>query len=83
VISAPPAAEATEPPSQADAEGFLKTAAEADGEEFTGVGEGRDVRLTSPGLTGAALASEGRIVHMSAFVLADGPRRRGFSRSRP
>jgi len=80
VISAPFTAEATQPPSQADAEGFLNTAAEAEGEEFHGVGEGRDVRLTSAGLTGAALASDGRIVHLSAFVLADGPR---FRSQRP
>jgi hypothetical protein len=33
------------------------------------VGLGRDLRLTGPGVTGAALVNDGRIVHLSAYSL--------------
>jgi hypothetical protein len=35
-----------------------------------GVGLGQDLRLTGPGVTGAALVNEGRVVHLSAFAAA-------------
>jgi hypothetical protein len=35
-----------------------------------GLALGRDLRLTGPGITGAALVNGGRVVHLSAFALA-------------
>jgi hypothetical protein len=63
------------PPSQdtectpAEAEAFLSKVTQAKVEEFPAVGEGEDIRLAGPALTGAALAADDRIVHLSAFAV--------------
>jgi hypothetical protein len=46
---------------------FVKRVSRAKAEEFPAVGEGRDLRLTGRNLTGAALAADDNIVHLSAF----------------
>ncbi len=46
---------------------FLRKVVAAKEEEYPALGEGQDVRLTGQGLTGAALAVNGRVVHLSAF----------------
>lgn len=56
-------------PTEATASAFLRKVTEAKGEEFPAVGEGQDLRLTGPALTGAALAVDGRVVHLSAFAV--------------
>ncbi|MBP1623778.1 MAG: hypothetical protein H6Q07_1798 [Acidobacteria bacterium] len=52
----------------ADVEGFLKSVREAKMEEFPAVGEGVDIRFSGRDITGAALAVDDRIVHLSAFA---------------
>jgi hypothetical protein len=38
---------------------------------FPAIGEGNDVRLTGTDVTGAALVAGGRVIHLSAFPIAD------------
>jgi len=57
-------------PTKAKAAAFLRKVTNAKDEEFPALGEGQDLRLTGPGLTGAALAVDGRVVHLSAFSLS-------------
>lgn len=47
---------------------FLRQVAAAKAEEFPAVGEGIDLRLSSLNLTGAALAANHHIIHLSAFI---------------
>ena len=54
-------------PSKTQVADFLKSVADAKVSTFAGVGEGEDLRLEAEGLTGAALAVDDRIVHLSAF----------------
>jgi len=54
-------------PSRAKAVAFLRQVTAAKEEEFPALREGNDLRLTGPRLTGAALAVDGRVVHLSAF----------------
>jgi len=49
---------------------FLAAVAAASVHEAPAVGGGLDLRLTSQGVTGAALVDDGSIVHLSAFVTA-------------
>ena len=56
-------------PAREHAAAFLRKVTEAQEEEFPALGEGQDLRLAGPGLTGAALAVGGRVVHLSAFSL--------------
>jgi len=60
---------ATPNPTKAKAAAFLRKVTKAKEEEFPAVGEGQDLRLTGPRLTGAALAVDGRVVHLSAFSI--------------
>ena len=46
---------------------LLEDVAEARCDTFPGVGQGTDVRMSGPGLTGAALVTSGRLVHLNAF----------------
>ncbi len=59
----------TTAPSAADAMEFLAGVTRAKLETFPAIGEGEDIRLSSVGLTGAALAEKERVVHLSAFRL--------------
>jgi hypothetical protein len=59
------------PCTPAEADAFLKSISDAKAEEFPAIGEGRDIRLSGHNLTGAALAAEGRIIHLSAFTLGN------------
>ncbi len=54
--------------SATEAEAFLKKVSDAKAEEFPAVGDGTDLRLAGSNLTGAALAAEGRIIHLTAFA---------------
>ena len=58
-------------PSAADAAEFLEGVTRAKLETFPAIGEGEDLRLSSGGLTGAALATKERVVHLSAFRIGD------------
>jgi dTDP-4-dehydrorhamnose 3,5-epimerase len=55
-------------PTPKDIESFLKRVSAGESKQYQAVGEGEDIRLASPGLTGAALAAHGRVVHLSAFA---------------
>jgi hypothetical protein len=52
----------------ANVEAFLKSVREAKTEEFPAVGEGVDIRFSGRDITGAALAVNDRIVHLSVFA---------------
>ena len=53
--------------SAAIADAFLKRISSAKVEEFPALGEGTDLRLSGRNMTGAALAADGHIIHLSAF----------------
>lgn len=59
---------ATPPAGRNDVESFLQRASAGETQQYPAVGEGQDIRFASPGLTGAALAAHGRVVHLSAFA---------------
>jgi hypothetical protein len=48
---------------------FVRTAASAPYTRHASVGEGTDLRLTDPGLSGAALIARDRVVHLCAFAV--------------
>jgi hypothetical protein len=48
-------------------EELLLAVRQAEAKTFPAVGEGVDVRLSGPDLTGAGLLAKGRVVHLSAF----------------
>lgn len=48
---------------------FLSAVAAAPSHSSPAIGIGEDVRISTPGLTGAALAADGGIVHLSAFAV--------------
>jgi hypothetical protein len=50
-------------------EAFLQRLSGAESKPYPAVGEGEDIRLSSAGLTGAALAARGRVIHLSAFAI--------------
>ncbi len=54
-------------PTEARASAFLRKVSRAKEEVFPALGEGQDIRLSGPGFTGAALAVDGRVIHLSAF----------------
>ena len=49
------------------AEHFLESTCAADVHEDDAVGMGRDLRLSAPTISGAALEASGSVVHLSAF----------------
>jgi hypothetical protein len=51
-----------------DVEAFLQRISGGEAKQYPGVGEGEDIRLSNIGLTGAALAARGRVIHLSAFA---------------
>ncbi len=55
----------------AEANGFLGKVTQAKQEEFPAVGAGKDIRLSGHALAGAALATDDRIVHLSAFSISE------------
>jgi hypothetical protein len=63
-------------PSREQVAAFLKAVAEAKVSTFAGVGEGEDLRLEADSLTGAALAVDEKVVHLSAFRLGNGQQAR-------
>jgi hypothetical protein len=56
--------------SATDALAFLNAVKNSKEEVFKGVGEGDDIRLSAPGIAGAALYARGRLIHLAAFVHA-------------
>jgi hypothetical protein len=58
---------------------FLRAAAECPVRKFPSIGYGTDCRYQSPGLAGAALIYEDRVVHAAFFSLAPEARREGDS----
>lgn len=57
-------------PSEAEVRGFLDSIRSAAAERFPAVGEGEDIRLTGEGVSGGALAANGRVVHLAGFAVA-------------
>ena len=49
---------------------FLSAVGDAPFHTVPAVGLGQDLRLSAPGLTGAALVADGQVVHLSAFAMA-------------
>lgn len=58
------------------AEEMLRAVGAAKAKAFPALGEGEDVRISGPHLTGGALVARGRVVHLSAFRLVDASGRR-------
>jgi hypothetical protein len=56
--------------SESDARAFLDLLWATHAERFKALGEGEDIRLTGQCITGGALATGGRLVHLAAFVVA-------------
>jgi hypothetical protein len=54
---------------QNDVEAFLQKVSAGGTKQYAAVGEGDDIRLADTGLTGAALAARGRVIHLSAFAV--------------
>lgn len=52
-------------------EELLSAVSQAAAKTFPAVGEGADIRLTGPNVTGAGLVAKGRVVHLSAFRLEE------------
>jgi hypothetical protein len=52
-----------------DVEAFLRNLVGSEAKHYPAVGEGEDIRLSNVGLTGAALAARGRVVHLNALAL--------------
>ena len=57
-------------PSAADVGRFLEAMQAATVERFPALGEGEDIRLTGDGVSGGALAANGRVVHLAGFAIA-------------
>lgn len=57
---------------RSDVEAFLNQLRDAQMNTFPGVGEGEDVRLQAPNITGAALVARNRVIHLSAFRYTGG-----------
>jgi hypothetical protein len=55
------------------AQAFVEAVSAVGVEAFAAVGEGEDLRLASPAVTGGALVAEGRVVHLCAFPLQRSP----------
>lgn len=55
---------------RSDVEAFLNQLMDTHMTNYPGVGEGEDVRLQSPNITGAALVARNRVIHLSAFRYA-------------
>jgi hypothetical protein len=49
-------------------EQFLNTLRASRAEEYSGTGRGKDIRLEGPGVHGAALLHDDRIVHLAAYA---------------
>lgn len=52
-----------------DVEAFLQRVSGGEEKLYRAVGEGEDIRLSNAGVTGAALAARGRVIHLSAFAV--------------
>jgi hypothetical protein len=51
-----------------EVESFLQKVSASETKKYPAIGEGEDIRLSNIGLTGAALAARGRVIHLSAFA---------------
>jgi hypothetical protein len=61
----------TQTPSEAAVRQFLERMKAAVAEKYPAIAEGEDVRLSAPGLSGGALVSDGRLVHLAAFEVTE------------
>jgi hypothetical protein len=59
----------TSDPGPNEVEAFLQKVSAGETKQYAAVGEGDDIRLANIGLTGAALAARGRVIHLSAFAM--------------
>jgi hypothetical protein len=57
-------------PSEDQVRRFLEAIKAAPAERFAALGEGEDLRLAGNGVSGGALAAEGRVVHLAGFAVA-------------
>jgi hypothetical protein len=64
------AASVSATPSEDEARRFLESIAAAACERFPALGEGEDIRLRGEGISGGALAANGRLVHLAGFAIA-------------
>jgi hypothetical protein len=58
------------PAEEAEAAKLLESILDLDARSFAAVGLGEDLRIESPGITGGALAHNGRLIHLAAFQTA-------------
>jgi len=63
----------------AEAEAFLHSVAATSAKSFDAVGEGEDLRFVGEAVTGGALQSQGRIIHLCAFAAESAPGRRSLA----
>lgn len=63
--------EKREPPAEATVRDFLSCIRGSDLQSFPAVGEGQDLRLHGRRISGGALLADGRLVHLSAFSVAE------------
>ena len=56
-------------PGKEDVRRFLDSLRTAAIERFAALGEGEDIRLTGEGVSGGALAANGRVVHLAGFAV--------------
>jgi hypothetical protein len=54
-----------------DAAAFVQEIASSAASVLAATGEGEDVRISGPGVTGAALVARGRAIHISAFAVTE------------
>lgn len=57
-------------PAEVEVRRFLDSIRRAAAERFPALGEGEDIRLTGEGVSGGALAANGRVVHLAGFAVA-------------
>jgi len=57
-------------PPEAEVRRFLERVQGATAERFAALGEGEDFRLSGEGVSGGALATGGRVVHLAGYAMA-------------
>jgi hypothetical protein len=56
-------------PSETDVQRFIEKLTSAGTESFEALGEGEDIRLKGRGISGGALATNGRLVHLAGYAV--------------
>jgi len=58
-------------PSEDQVRQFIDALLEAGAEEFTALGEGRDIRLAGKRIAGGALVADGRLIHLAGYAVSE------------